>query len=144
MIINRKRDTLKQSSSLQCSVMLLPACPGSSAAGEHQRPPEDISDASLTVNFILEPRNSYAPQILLEQKSCTLQPAESWLMLSLFLWQENHPTERWVSREQNSLPWWKLSGCQFCLSHSTTAPPTEAFHQQYRGGRSQREGSVCL
>ena len=69
---NRK-DILKQSSTP--SVLRdAPAClpRGISAAGEHQRPLEDISDASLAVNFILEPKNSCAPQIFPEQE-CTVQ-----------------------------------------------------------------------
>lgn len=45
---------------------------GISAAGEHQRPLEDISDDSVAVNLILEPKISCASQILHKQE-CTVE-----------------------------------------------------------------------
>lgn len=106
--INRK-DILKQSSA-QCSEMLPPACPGGiSAAGEHQRPLEDISDDSVAVNLILEPKNSCAPQILHEQE-CSVEfnqlnnglhsPYTSGRKTTSHF----SPTQRCDSTEQNSLP----------------------------------------
>lgn len=106
--INRK-DILKQSSAPV--LRDAPAClsRGISAAGEHERPLEDISDDSVAVNLILEPKISCASQILHKQE-CTVEfnqlnnglhsPYTSGRKTTSHF----SPTERCDSTEQNSLP----------------------------------------